>query len=109
MLLFVDKTGVVRRIHFISVGTTGEALTKIITNALCKYLRGRCYDGAGNMAGKYEGVAAQIQRKYPKAKYFHCAAHALNLCVVSASNVQAIRNMHGTMQEICLIFNLSPK
>ena len=61
------------------------------------------------MAGKYEGVAAQIQQKYPKAKYFHCAAHALNLCVVSASNVQAIRNMHGTMQEICLFFNLSPK
>ena len=49
------------------------------------------------MAGKYEGVAAQIQQKYPKAKYFHCAAHALNLCVVSASKVQAIRNMHGTI------------
>ena len=36
---------------------------------------------------------------------------ALNLCFVSASNVQATRNMYGTMQEIChfLTFHLSDK
>ena len=33
-----------------------------------------------------------------KATYFHCAAHALNLCIVAACSVQVIRNMHGTMQ-----------
>ena len=62
-----------------------------------QYLHGQSYDGAGDMAGKYEGVAAQIQRDYPKSTYFHCAAHALNLCIFAACSVQSIRNMHGTI------------
>ena len=95
MLRFVDKTGVVRE-EFISFllcefGTTGEALSKIIITALSKYaldvgyLRGQSYDGAGNMAGKYEGVAAQIQRDYPKVKYcsYMKFIHALLQPVVS--------------------------
>ena len=87
----------------------------IIITALSKYaldvqyLRGQSYDGAGNMTGKYEGVAAQIQRGYPKAAYFHCAAHALNLCIVAVCSVHAIRNMHGTMLSFCLTFHLSNK
>ena len=33
----------------------------------------------------------------------------LNLCVVAACSIQAIRNMYGVVEEICLFFNYSPK
>ena len=61
------------------------------------------------MAGKYRGAAVTIQSKCPKAVYVHCAAHALNLCVVAACSVQLLKNMMGTMVEICLFFSNSPK
>ena len=61
------------------------------------------------MAGKYRGAAVTIQSKCPKAVYVHCAAHALNLCVVAACSVQLVKNMMGTMVEICLFFSNSPK
>ena len=35
--------------------------------------------------------------------------HSLNLCVVAACSVQAVRNMMGTMLEVCLFFSNSPK
>ena len=73
------------------------------------HLRGQSYDGAGNMAGRYKGAASVIQRNYPKAVYFHCAAHALNLCILAACNVQEIRNMLGTLEQICLFFMFSAK
>lgn len=60
------------------------------------------------MAGKYNGVAAIIQSTFPKAVYVHCAAHSLNLGVVAACKIQAVKNMMGTMVEICLFSN-SPK
>ena len=60
------------------------------------------------MAGKYNGTAALIQDSYPKATYVHCAAHTLNLCVVSACSISAIRNTHGALQEICIFYNYYP-
>lgn len=59
------------------------------------------------MAGKYQGAAALIQKDFPKATYFHCAAHALNLCVVAACKIPSI--MVGTLEQICLFFIMSPK
>ena len=113
---FVDEAGTIREefVEFIlcESGTTGEALARTITSTLEKfaldlsYLRGQGYDGAGNMAGKYNGTGAIIQDRYPKA---HCAAHSLNLCVVSACSIPAIHNTHGVLQEICIFFNYSPK
>ena len=41
--------------------------------------------------------------------YVHYAAHTLNLCVVSACSIQMVKNMMGTMVEICLFFSNSPK
>ena len=61
------------------------------------------------MARKYRGAAAMIQTSCPKAVYVHCTAHRLNLCVVAASNIQLVKNMMGTMVEICLFFSNSPK
>ena len=67
------------------------------------------YDGAGNMAGRYRGAAAIIHSRYPKAVYVHCAAHTLNLCVVAACSIQLVKNMMGTMTEICIFFSYTPK
>ena len=62
-------------------GMTGRALSENILqqcNLDLHLLRGQGYDGAGNMAGRYSGTAALIQRQYPLAVYTHCAAHVLN-------------------------------
>ena len=119
VLRFVDATNSIREefVDFLlcDTGTAGSSLADKILEALREYgldasnLRGQAYDGAGNMAGKYNGVAANIRSTYPKAVYVHCAAHSLNLCVVAACSVQAVRNMMGTMLEVCLFFSNSPK
>ena len=74
-----------------------------------QFLRGQAYDGAGNMAGRCHGAAALVQKDFPKATYFHCAAHALNLCVVAACKVTSVRNMLGVLEQVCLFFIMSPK
>ena len=67
VLRYVDKNGEIneRFMKYIpcDTGTTGEALTQKILNTLTHDLnldigncRGQCYDGAGNMAGKFSGV-----------------------------------------------------
>ena len=61
------------------------------------------------MAGKHRGVAAIIQSTCPKAVYVHCVAHSLNLCVVTACSVQAVKTMMSTMVEVCRFFSNSPK
>ena len=43
--------------------------------------RGQCYDGASNMRGSRNGVAAQICSEEKRAIYTHCYGHALNLAV----------------------------
>ena len=119
VLRFVDATNSISEefVDFIlcDTGTSGRAIADKILKALegyglnINYLRGQGYDGAGNMAGKYRDTAAGIQSTCPKAVYVHCAAHSLNLCVVAACSIQLVKNMMGTMVEICLFFSNSPK
>lgn len=54
-------------------------------------LRGQAYDGAGNMSGARSGVSTRIRLLYPKALYFHCASHRLNLAVASSTNIAELR------------------
>ena len=115
VLRFVDASKSIREefVDFIlcDTGTSGSAIAGKILTALegygldVSYLRGQAYDGAGNMSGKHRGTAATIQTTCPKAVYVHCAAHSLNLCVVAACNIQLVKNMMGTMVEICLFFS----
>ena len=78
-----------------NTGTTGEAIADHILSELDSWqlsasqLHGQTYDGAGAMAGKRR-AAAHITDKYPKALYTHCAAHALNLCVVKCCSIPEI-------------------
>ena len=70
---------------------------------------GQTYDGAGAMAGKKKGAAACITEVYPKATYTHCAAHALNLCVVKCCSISEIRGAMDIADSICRFFSNSPK
>ena len=105
ILRFVDVAGTICEefVDFVlcDTGTTGTAIAGKILETLetyglyLGYLRGQGYDGAGNMAGKYRGAAVTI---HPKAVYVHCAAHALNLCVVAACSVQLVKKYDGYIQ-----------
>ena len=72
-------------------------------------MRGQCYDGASNMSGARSGCSAIIQRQAPLAVYFHCAAHRLNLAVVSACKIQAFMNVEAYIGQIARFFAFSAK
>jgi hypothetical protein len=85
VLRFVDRSFDIREefLGFVPCqkGLTGEALAEEISNFAesvglrMEDCRGEGYDGVGNMAGKYSGVATRIQRIYEKAVYVHCNSH----------------------------------
>ena len=96
-------------------GVSGEAIADRILQLFSdwqlsgSYLVGQTYDGAGAMAGKNKGAAARIKEIFPKAVYTHCAAHALNLCVMKCCSIAEIRNTMDTADSICRFFSNSPK
>ena len=96
-------------------GTSGQAIADLILERIRQYgldpalIRGQGYDGAGNMSGKFRGCAACISRSCPKAVYVHCYSHVLNLCIAKACELQVVRNVVGTLNQVCLFFNNSPK
>ena len=55
--------------------------TLVRMNVQLSNCHGQCYDGASNMRGSRNGVAAQIAREENQALYLHCFGHALNLAV----------------------------
>lgn len=59
-------------------------------------MRGQCYDGASNMPEARSGVRAVVQEFAPMVMYFHCAAHRLNLAVVSACSTPSFRLQNCT-------------
>ena len=101
VLRFVNKEGNIREdfIMFILCenGVSGEAIADSIVSEIrnlsldMNNCCGQGYGGAGNMAGKYQGAAARIQRQYPLANYVHCASHRLNLCIVSSCQILLVQ------------------
>ena len=103
-------------IDFVAVERiTGKVLAEAIINCLTNWglslrdLRGQCYDGSANMSGARSGCRAIIKQSAPKALYFHCAAHQLNLAVVAACKIQASRSPESTIGEIARFFAFSAK
>ena len=72
-------------------------------------LRGQGYDGASAMSGEKSGVQKLIIDKQPKAFYTHCAGHSLNLVVVKACAVPAIRNCIASIKNFTIWVKYSPK
>ncbi|KAL1422037.1 hypothetical protein MTO96_022499 [Rhipicephalus appendiculatus] len=69
---------------------------------------GQGYDGCSSMAGNISGVQARIKEKHPRAMYFHCASHRLNLVVNKASTVADIRNTVASIKATIKFFRESP-
>jgi hypothetical protein len=75
-----------------------EALSSIIIQALSTYdfglkrLVGGGYDKCSAMAGWIKGVLMLIKDKYPKALFFHCASHQMNL-VSDLNDLAVVHNM----------------
>lgn len=94
---------------------TGESLCAEIIKVLNalnlrpENCRAQTYDGAGNMAGCQNGCAANFMKFAPKAPYFHCCSHDLNLAITKASSVAEIECMLSTITEVGIFFKYSPK
>lgn len=110
--------GVVKEVFsdFIAVERiTGSVLGEAILSWLKAHdisladMHGQCYDGASNMSGARSGVMAVVQQEAPKALYYHCASHRLNLSVVSACSIQAFKNVESYVGEIARFFKSSAK
>lgn len=72
--------------------------------------RGQCYDGAANMAGIRNGVAAQMCAEEPRAVYSHCYGHALNLAASdTVKKNKILRDVLDTVFEITKLLKFSPK
>lgn len=74
-----------------------------------KNMRGQCYDGASNMAGARSGYNAIIKEVAPLAIYHHCAAHRLNLAIISACKISSFKNTESYIGEISRFFQFSAK
>lgn len=94
---------------------TGKALADAIIHSLTvwglplSHMRGQCYDGASNMAGARSGCSSIIRQAAPLAVYHHCAAHRLNLAVLSACKISAFRNTESYIGEMARFFHYSAK
>ena len=121
VLRFVDENNEIREefVDFLPCTneTSGHTLADMILEKVRRYqldpvfIRGQGYDGAGNMSSKFRGCAALISQSCPKAVYMyvHCYSHVQNLCIAKACNLQVVRNVIGTLNQVCLFFNTSPK
>lgn len=103
-------------LEFFSIKTaTGRNLGNNILNALsslgvnCSNLCGQGYDGASSMSGCFNGVQAVIKETNPAALYVHCSSHSLNLALMHASNIPAIRNCLGTVKSVIKFLKNSAK
>jgi len=92
---------------------TGEGLAKSITDELVEQgydlanMRGQGYDGCAAMGGRLNGVQVIIGRQFPKALYFHCANHRLNLALVHSSEEPLIRNTLTHINSCAVLFSSS--
>ncbi|KAH9371427.1 hypothetical protein HPB48_013119 [Haemaphysalis longicornis] len=59
------------------------------------------------MAGREAGVNRLIQNELPKALFFHCASHKLNLVINDLNEVSEIRNTIGVIKQTINFFRES--
>ena len=72
--------------------------------------RGQCYDGASNMSGVKNGVAAQICSEEKCAICTHCYGHSLNLAVSDCIKKRKVcSDALDTAFEITKLIKFSPK
>ena len=119
LLRFVDSKGEIREdfIKFIPYeeGDTSFIISELIEkeiNALglnMENCRGQAYPEIGNLAGKYQKAASQIQKSYSNASYVHCIGHRLNMSILNSCNMLFVRSMIHNVRSICNYFFASPR
>lgn len=79
-------------------------------NLSLKLCRGQTYDGASNMSGHLNGVAARFQAEQPAAISVHCLAHCTNLCLQEVTrNCKSLRDGLDTVHDVTSLIRNSPK
>lgn len=68
---------------------------------------GQGYDGCAIMAGCISGVQKRIKYMYPKAHFFHCASHRLNLVINDLNALPEVRNCISKINETITFFKES--
>ena len=81
VIRFLDSTKTVREefvgFYFCEDVTTGAAIKDLIIGAVVELglsmddCRGQCYDGAGNMSGRLNGVSSLLRAEHDMAIYVH--------------------------------------
>lgn len=96
--------------------TNADTLTSVVKDCLIRFslpisqCRGQAYDGASNMSGHLNGVAAQIEKDVPAALFLHYFAHCTNLCLQSIGRQCApIRYALDLVMGISQLIRYSPK
>ena len=96
--------------------TDSNTLTSVLKDCLIRFClpisqcRGQAYDGASNMSGHLNGVAAQIEKVVPAALYLHCFAHCTNLCLQTVGRQCApVRHALDLVMGISQLIRYSPK
>ena len=96
--------------------TDAKTLSAVIKDSLIRFAlpisqcRGQAYDGASNMSGHINGVAAKIQEAEPTALYVHCLAHCTNLCLQSiGKKIPVIWEALNLTMELSDFIKYSPK
>lgn len=72
-------------------------------------MKGQCYDGTANIAGKLLGFRTRIQAEIPEAHYVYCYAHFLNLAVVKSCQLPIISNADDIVKDTSFTFIYSTK
>ena len=111
MDLVSSETAVIKEVFFEFCGITGTVLGETILSLLKCHNRdlscciGQWYDGATNMSSVNVGCQAIVKSKANLAFYQHCYSHSLSLAISQSCEVQEVRNMIGTTNEIYHFFN----
>lgn len=71
--------------------------------------RSKSYGGAGNMAVAKTGCASRIKSLFPRAEYYYCINHDLNLTVSKTCKIPEMQIMLDTCKRIGLFFKFSLK
>lgn len=68
---------------------------------------GQGYDGCATMAGCISGVQKRIKDMYPRAHFFHCASHRLNLVINDLNVLPEVRNCITKIKDTITFFKES--
>ena len=91
-----------------TLSTTRKDLEEILNSFIKElglpsetYLVAQSYDGAANMSGHINGLAARVRKSIPRTYYVHCHFHRLNLALESAcSEKNEVRNCLGSINSL---------